>query len=264
VRSLRHNIVRSGLIEIGFLLQVSTVLASQSGAFKIPDSTPVKLFLTSKLNSATNELDDPVHLEVTADVKVGGIFVITKGSAAGGHVVDVQHRRRLGRVGKLEFALDYVKAVDGSNIRLRAGSARKNQGKRSEKLSPLLLMTRGKNQDIPEGTHIVAYVDGDREISLNNSPSLPSPVPVSSKSSTQPSDPPPGSDISSIVITSTPNRADITVDSKFLGTTPSTVRLAPGDHSVTIEKTGFKAWQRIMTVSAGGVITLDVTLDQIP
>jgi hypothetical protein len=71
-------------------------------------------------------------------------------------------------------------------------------------------------------------------------------------------------DISSVVVTSAPNHADITVDGKFLGTTPSTVRIASGDHSVTIEKEGFKAWQRVMTLIPGGIITLDVTLDKIP
>jgi hypothetical protein len=54
------------------------------------------------------------------------------------------------------------------------------------------------------------------------------------------------------------------VDGKFLGTTPSTVRMAPGDRSITIEKSGFNAWQRIMTLTAGGKITLDVTLEKIP
>jgi hypothetical protein len=42
------------------------------------------------------------------------------------------------------------------------------------------------------------------------------------------------------------------------------VRLASGEHSVTIEKSGFKAWQRIMTLIAGGDVTLDVTLEKIP
>ena len=125
--------------------------------------------------------------------------------------------------------------------------------------TPLHVLERGKDLEIPQGTHILAYVNGDREISLGNNP-----PPAALQAPGQTATPGAISDISSVVVTSTPDHADITVDGKFLGTTPSTVRIAPGDHSVTIEKAGSKAWQRIMTLTAGGKITLDVTLEKTP
>ena len=65
-----------------------------------------------------------------------------------------------------------------------------------------------------------------------------------------------------VTVKSTPPGADINVDGKFMGNTPSTIQLTPGDHVVEVEKEGLKPWQRGMTVSAGGNITIDATLDK--
>jgi hypothetical protein len=65
-----------------------------------------------------------------------------------------------------------------------------------------------------------------------------------------------------VVVKSTPPGADITVDGKFMGNTPSTIQLSPGDHVVEVEKEGLRPWQRGMTITAGGNITIDATLDK--
>ena len=90
---------------------------------------------------------------------------------------------------------------------------------------------------------------------------------ASSSVSPAPAQPPAqagATELSAAVIKSTPDGGEITVDGKFLGSTPSTVRLAPGDHTITVEKSGFKSWQRTMTVSPGGSVTIDATLDKTP
>src|SRR5438034_4345590 len=65
----------------------------------------------------------------------------------------------------------------------------------------------------------------------------------------------------SVVIKSVPESADITVDGKFVGSTPSTLRLTLGDHTISVEKSGFKPWQRTLSISAGGSVTINATLD---
>jgi len=70
-------------------------------------------------------------------------------------------------------------------------------------------------------------------------------------------------DFTTVVCKSTPDGAEITIDGKFVGTTPSTLRLAPGDHTVLLQKTGFKDWSRSLTVSESGDLNLDITLDRI-
>ena len=83
---------------------------------------------------------------------------------------------------------------------------------------------------------------------------------------------------SAVTFKSSPEGADITVDGKFIGMTPSTVQLAPGDHEVTIQKIEsdvgrnadgevtvpiYKIWKRTLTVNPGGAITLDATLEKV-
>jgi len=65
-----------------------------------------------------------------------------------------------------------------------------------------------------------------------------------------------------VVFKSTPDGADITVDEKYMGSTPATLELASGDHKIKLEKSGFKSWERTLTVSAGGSATLDATLEK--
>lgn len=237
------------------------------GSLKVPDGTPLRLSLMDSLSSATNEVDDPIHFEVTEDVKVPDGVAIPKGSTATGHIVEVEPKRRMGRAGKLNFSVDYVKAPDGNNIRLRASSTRKGEEKSGTViigtvlLSPLFLIMRGKDIDIPKGTQFNAYVDGDREISLGGAPAT-----TASKATANV--PPPASagaeELSTTVVKSAPDGADVTVDGKFMGSTPSTVRLAAGDHTISVEKPGFKPWQRTITVSPGGIITIDAALEKNP
>ena len=135
-------------------------------------------------------------------------------------------------------------------------------------LSPLFLIMRGKDINLPKGTQFNAYVDGDREIALL------APVPAAGPPDANPSgasaaEPPPSApaagatpseDLTTAVVRSNPSGADVTVDGKYMGSTPSTLRLAPGDHTILLEKAGFRAWQRTMTVNPGGIVTVDATL----
>jgi hypothetical protein len=57
-------------------------------------------------------------------------------------------------------------------------------------------------------------------------------------------------------------KGGITVDEKFMGSTPSSLRLAVGDHKIKLGKSGFKTWERTMIVSAGATATVDATLEK--
>lgn len=54
-------------------------------------------------------------------------------------------------------------------------------------------------------------------------------------------------------ISSTPPGADIEVDGKFVGSTPSSVSLSAGDHDVAVRKSGFQTWSRKISVSGGHI-----------
>jgi hypothetical protein len=71
-------------------------------------------------------------------------------------------------------------------------------------------------------------------------------------------------DIATVSILSMPEGAEITVDKKFVGNTPSTLRLAAGDHAIKITSKGYRTWEQSMTLHAGESITIRATLDQEP
>lgn len=56
-----------------------------------------------------------------------------------------------------------------------------------------------------------------------------------------------------VSIASNPVGADIEIDGKFMGSTPSVLALQPGDHVIVVKKSGYKDWQRTMTVTTGQV-----------
>jgi hypothetical protein len=255
-------------LPIVLLVQKPNELGAFPSTLRVPDGTIIRLALLDSLSSATNEVDDPIHFEVTEDVKVGEVVAIPKGLSATGHVVEVEPKRRLGRAGKLNFSVDYVRAPDGTNLRLRASSVRKGEEKSGTVivgtvlLSPLFLIMRGKDINIPKGTQFNAYVDGDREISLGGAPAnFTSPQAVANAPATAPVS---TEELSTTVVKSTPQGADVMVDGKYMGSTPSTVRLAAGDHTISVEKSGFKTWQRTITVSPGGIVTVSAELEKNP
>jgi hypothetical protein len=61
-------------------------------------------------------------------------------------------------------------------------------------------------------------------------------------------------------VSSTPAGADIDVDGAYVGSTPSSLSLAPGDHLIEIKKDGFTGWSRKMHVFGGGSVNVSATL----
>jgi hypothetical protein len=72
--------------------------------------------------------------------------------------------------------------------------------------------------------------------------------------------PPPSSAQAQLQISSTPASADIEIDGGFVGSTPSTIGVAAGQHQISVKKPGFKPWERKITVSSGQV-SVNATLE---
>jgi len=65
-----------------------------------------------------------------------------------------------------------------------------------------------------------------------------------------------------IWLTSTPDAADVYVDDKFVGNTPATLRLDPGNHTIKVSQNGYKAWSKDLAVIASSEVSLKATLDK--
>jgi hypothetical protein len=62
--------------------------------------------------------------------------------------------------------------------------------------------------------------------------------------------------------TSTPDGADVYSDGAFVGNTPSTLKLAPGKHTIRVTASGHKEWSREITVQAGSDVKLNAVLEK--
>jgi hypothetical protein len=51
------------------------------------------------------------------------------------------------------------------------------------------------------------------------------------------------------------------VDGSYVGTTPSAIEVTPGEHSVAIKKSGYKAWERKLKVT-GGTVNVSAELEK--
>lgn len=225
--------------------------------FGLEDGTPVKIRTARTISSADAHTGDTVDFEVLEDVFAKDTLVIPKGGIAWGTVTDAQPKRRMGRGGKLDVNIDSVRLVDGEKVPLRAVKDVKGGGHTGAMTgamvgtaivffpaAPLFLFMHGKDITIPKGTEITAYINGDTRLEeAKFKPAKPDTVaaaPVTTSSAL-------------MDISSTPSGADIEIDGKFVGSTPSSINVAPGDHDIVVKKTGFTAWQKKVSVSSGHI-----------
>jgi PEGA domain len=77
-----------------------------------------------------------------------------------------------------------------------------------------------------------------------------------------PQPPPPPPATGSVTVRSTPFLSEVFVDGDSMGYTPAKIALGPGKHSFRVEKPGYKAWTKEMTITVGSELTLDSTLER--
>ena len=226
------------------------------------DGTPLKIRINQTISSADAKVGQTVDFEILDEIRVGDLVVIPKGGLAWATVTEAESKGRMGRGGKLNINIDHAKLASGEKVPLRAIKDNEGGGHVGAMTgaivatsivffpaAPLFLLMHGKDITIPKGTEVTAYVNGDYPIdSAKFRPVAASRQPAAAEAM--------------LTINSTPEAADITVDGKYVGNTPSTVRLASGDHMVKIEKAGFNSWQRSLSASAGSNLSLSPTLEK--
>lgn len=239
-------------------------------AFGLTEDTPIRLKLSRTMSSHDAKLDEKVDFEVVEDVKIGDIVVIQHGGTAIATVTEAKPKARMGKAGKLNMNIDYVQLVSGEKVPLRAvkgGSGGTHTAAMTGAIvatsivffpaAPFFLFMHGKDITIPKGTEITAYVAGDTPLDPSKFGHTAAANTISKSAASSEAN-------SAVTIKSVPEAADITVDDKFVGTTPSTIQLAPGEHRIVVSKSGFKKWERTMTVTANSSVNLNPELEKIP
>lgn len=246
----------------------------------LEDGTPLRLRLQRTLSSADAHVNEQVDFEVLDEVKVNGAVVIPKGSIAWGTVTAAQSKRRMARGGKLDVNIDAVRLANGEKVALRAVKNSAGGGHAGAMAggmvataifvpvaAPLFLLMHGKDVSIPKGTEITAYINGNVDVTPKTEVArsiAPAPAPAVPGASAPPAAEGrvPAVDPSTVVIKSNPEGSEITVDGKFMGSTPSTVQISPGDHAVTVQQPGFKTWSRNISINAGSIINLHAAMEK--
>jgi len=230
------------------------------------DGTPVKLRLSQTISSADAKVGQEIPFEVVEEVKVEDAIVLPKGAVAIATVTEADHKKSMGRAGKLNISISYARLTDQEKVALRAVKDSKGGGHVGAMTgaivatsiiffpaAPLFLFIHGKDITIPQGTEITAFVEGDMHLNMARF-GVTSPSPAATLSA--PAE-------ASLVIESTPPGADVELDGSFVGDTPSTVTVAQGSHEISVKKKGFATWSRKMSVT-GGSVHLSAELEPIP
>jgi PEGA domain len=228
------------------------------------DGTPVKLRLTQSISSADAKVNQEIPFEVVDEVKVDDVIVLAKGATAIGTVTEADHKKSMGRGGKLNLSISYARLSDNEKAALRATKDSKGGGHVGAMTgamvataivffpaAPLFLFIHGKDITIPSGTEITAFVEGDMHLDMAKFDV--SATPAATIASAQ----------SALTIVSTPPGADIEIDGAFVGDTPSTVNVAMGSHDISVKKKGFTDWTKKLNVT-GGSIHMSAELESAP
>lgn len=226
----------------------------------LQDGTAVKLRLAENLTSATAKAGQQVSFEVLEEVDVQGVPVIAKGAQALATVTTAEPKKSMGRGGKLDVNVDSVRLIDGQKAALSATKNAKGGGHTGAMAAgmvgtalvffpaaPLLLFIHGKDITIPKGTEVTAFVAGDMKLDMTKFAA------GGMAGDASPSATPAASTSASLTVDSSITGADIEVDGSFVGSTPSTISVQPGQHTITVKKKGYADWSRTMNVSGSGV-----------
>lgn len=185
------------------------------------------------------------------------MVIIPRGGIAIGTVTRAKPKGRMGKAGKLDITIDFARTVTGEKIALRAVKEMSGKGSTGAMTgaivassilffpaAPFFLFMKGKDTKLPKGTEVAAYVNGDASLDRSKFLAL-------TQSETNQVLAPNNTDLSGISVKSDPEGAEIMVDGKFVGSTPSSLSLKPGDYTISISKSGHAPWERKMSFDRG-------------
>jgi hypothetical protein len=265
---------RAKLLVLPCLALAPASLQGVTSAWLAPN-TPVELRLKQTISSASARINDRVDFEVVEDVKAGDIVAIPAGSLAWGIVSEASPRGRLLKSGRLSISVRAVCLASGERAPLRGdpGERPRREAPEPDEPSnnvlalpaiPVLLFAYGKDITLPEGRTATAFIGQGINLDASRVENR-GPNTTCDRDSSLPVTSAEGLEIlSSVSIRSTPPGAEVTVDGRYLGNAPSTVRLPAGDHVLTITAAGHKTWERRIHLTPGGDTNIAAALEPRP
>jgi len=245
----------------------------------VKDATPIKLKLKRGVYSQYAKIGDEVDYLVDEEVVVNGKIIVPEGAIVKGKVVSAEHKRTMGRGGKIDISADSIKLFNSQSIPLRAFQQARGGGQGLDMSgqmlaaasltlgvgAPFVLFKHGKDIEIRQGSSFTAFVNGDTWLddiafetktasTISAPPAEASPAPKNAEGVLK------NDQAVAVFITSSPAGAEIEFDGNFVGNTPETLKVLSGDHLVVLRKHGFKSWERKLRV-AGEIVNLTADLE---
>lgn len=168
--ALASTLVAANLLADGPLSVISR-------ANVLTEGTPIHVRLAQTISSETAQRGDEVDFEVLGDIKLNGNVVIPTGSRAVGTITTADSKHHLGRGGKLDVNIDFVRLPSGDTIPLRGVQSVKGRGHITAMTTgivatglvfwpaaPLLLLVEGKDVVVPKGHESNLYTSVDYTI----------------------------------------------------------------------------------------------------
>lgn len=239
----------------------------------VPQDTEVELRILQTVSSSESQVNERVLFEVVEDVAIEDAIVIPRASKAWGLVTAVGQKSRLRKNGRIDIDLQAVCMPDGSGAALRA-YRRGTQRAPGDQVSvgdsllalpaiPFLAFIYGKDVTIPKGREFTAYLSEAMQVDRRlRRPEPAQQCPAAGEEEKQRKTPvivqP---ELSSIAVRSRPEGAEIWVDDRFMGQTPATLRLLPGEHQLKLKLQDKVPWERVVATTPGGHSTIQATLE---
>ena len=163
-------------VRIATALSALALLTSTAACAEtlVPEGTELAMRVEDALSSDTAHEGDRFTISLDEDVKLPDGTMLRAGYRGIGEVVEARDNGMLGKNGKLNVRLVYLKVGD-DRIRLRANRGSKGETRVGATVATVILFwpaapfIKGKDVSIKKGTVMTAYVDQDAK--------LPSPLP---------------------------------------------------------------------------------------
>ncbi len=166
-----RTILGCAIVALACTALVAPNLAS-AGTVKVPEGTEFPVRLEDTISSKSAQEGDRFTVTLADDVKLPDGTVLKAGYRGVGEVVNAQKNGMLGKTGKLNVRLSYVKIGD-QRIRLRAARGAQGEHNTGAQVAtavillpiwPVAALIKGKSTQIPKGTTFNAYADSDVEL----------------------------------------------------------------------------------------------------
>jgi len=265
--------VRQSSLNLGIACLILFAGPISAAQVRLREGAMVRLKLLYNVTTENVVKGDRVEFDVAENVVVNDRVVIQKGAPAWGQVVQVKGAgKKKAKDAAVTFRFMAVKTVDNQQVTMRVlpTKPRKPDSHDNEiEENSLIPGMSDRTTGAEKGKEYAAYTDTETVV---NAPDTPSTAPQGGEATAGPPKPtvppskpepppPPPLEEAYVDFNSNPPGADVNIDGRFHGNTPTRISLPPGKHLIEIRLSGHQTWIRNMVVDPGSKPSVRATLD---